>query len=421
MKRFQELLTKDLGWKLLSVAIAAIMWFMVINITQPVDTRSYTRPIILQNQEVLTNRGLTIGNAEELKNARVSVKVKAQRTALDSLTQAPDRIQVTVDLSELAYAVSGDTVALPVNVSMQSGITGYDIVNKTPSVIEVKVETLAFKELPVQIMLSSEVPNSIYLSEPTLSAETVIVTGPASAIRQVASVRGYINGETLKDAPTQQVKLAAYAANDEQVRGVSASPEEITVSYALLDAKRVPIQVDITGTPAAGYQVGSSNCTPKFAEVTGAPEDLEKLVYLQVDSIDVSNATESVSKSYALKEYLPEGVSLRADSNAHAQIVVEILPQTGKEITIDTSQLTMLGQEAGKQYTLGQLRLTVSGEKSLLDGLKAEDLHGTVNVSGLSEGEHSVIVHVDLPDELSANPAYIDVKISGDTEPTENE
>ena len=41
MKRFQELLMKDLGWKLLSVAIATTMWFMVISINQPIDTRSY--------------------------------------------------------------------------------------------------------------------------------------------------------------------------------------------------------------------------------------------------------------------------------------------------------------------------------------------------------------------------------------------
>ena len=42
MKRFQELLMKDLGWKLLSVAIATTMWFMVISINQPIDTRSYS-------------------------------------------------------------------------------------------------------------------------------------------------------------------------------------------------------------------------------------------------------------------------------------------------------------------------------------------------------------------------------------------
>ena len=86
MKKFQELLTKDLGWKLLSIAIAATMWFMVINITQPVDTRSYSRPLTLENMDTLTSRGLTVGNAEELKNTKITVKVKAQRTALDRLT-----------------------------------------------------------------------------------------------------------------------------------------------------------------------------------------------------------------------------------------------------------------------------------------------------------------------------------------------
>ena len=85
MKKFQELLTKDLGWKLLSIAIAATMWFMVINITQPVDTRSYSRPLTLENMDTLTSRGLTVGNAEELKNTKITVKVKAQRTALDRL------------------------------------------------------------------------------------------------------------------------------------------------------------------------------------------------------------------------------------------------------------------------------------------------------------------------------------------------
>ena len=67
MKRFQELLMKDLGWKLLSVAIAAIMWFMVINITQPVETRSYSRPLSIENLDALTSRDLTVGNLEELK------------------------------------------------------------------------------------------------------------------------------------------------------------------------------------------------------------------------------------------------------------------------------------------------------------------------------------------------------------------
>ncbi|MBR5815924.1 MAG: hypothetical protein IKY38_00715, partial [Anaerotignum sp.] len=85
LTKFKEILFKDFGWKLLSIAIATVLWFMVINIDQPIDTRAYNRPLVIENMQVLTDRGLAIGNLEELKNTKITVKVKAQRTALDRL------------------------------------------------------------------------------------------------------------------------------------------------------------------------------------------------------------------------------------------------------------------------------------------------------------------------------------------------
>ena len=49
--------TMDIGWKLLSLIIAIGLWFMVINTENPVETRSYTAAIQLQNEEALTERG----------------------------------------------------------------------------------------------------------------------------------------------------------------------------------------------------------------------------------------------------------------------------------------------------------------------------------------------------------------------------
>ena len=189
---------KDIGWKLLSVAIAAIMWFMVINITQPVDTRSYSRPLVIQNMESLSDRGLTAGNLEELKTMKITVKVKAQRTALDRLSQNPEWIQASVDLSELSYAVNGDIVALPVNVSVQGGNT-YGISSKSPSVVEIAVETMSNKELPVEVKLNGELEEGTYLSEPTLSTETVTVSGPASLVSRVSFVRANVDAEVITE------------------------------------------------------------------------------------------------------------------------------------------------------------------------------------------------------------------------------
>ena len=45
MSKFRELLTKDAGWKLLSVFIAVCLWFVVINMENPVEYRVFTANI----------------------------------------------------------------------------------------------------------------------------------------------------------------------------------------------------------------------------------------------------------------------------------------------------------------------------------------------------------------------------------------
>ena len=101
MKKLREKIMKDIGWKLLSLIIAIALWFMVINIEHPVTTRIYTQTITMENIDALTQQGLTILNKGQLENMKVSAKIKAQRTALDRLTQYKNNIRAVVDFSKL--------------------------------------------------------------------------------------------------------------------------------------------------------------------------------------------------------------------------------------------------------------------------------------------------------------------------------
>ena len=180
--------------------------------------------------------------------------------------------------------------------------------------------------------------------------------------------------------------------------------------------------MDITGTPANGYQVGTVSCSPKYAEVTGSKEDLDALLSIHLDSIDVSGRTAAVTKTFNLENYLPDGISLNDDSRSSVQVTVAIeTAQKGKQFTLDESRLTILGQEDGKTYSFGTAHVTVTGDSSSLNGLRAEDLNGSVHVNGMSEGTHRVLVHLDLPNGLNASPVYIDVTVSGDGSASANE
>ena len=407
MKKFQELICKDFGWKLLSIAIATILWFMVINIDQPIGTRDYSRPLAIQNMDVLTDRGLTVGNLEELKNTKITVKVKAQRTALDRLSQNPEWITAVVDLSELSYAVNGDVIALPVSVSVQGGTT-YGISSKSPAVVEVSVETMASKELPVEVHLNGELEEGTYLSEPLLSAETVLVTGPSTLVKSVTSVRAAVEAEAIKENPDIITALTCYNASGIPVKGVSTDPEEIMVSYALHDMKQVPLQVEISGSPASGYEVGNIYCRPQYAALIGSAEALERIVSLQLDSINVSGLTTSTTRTFRLTDYLPEGVTLMDSNKDTVEVIVEISEQSQKQLTLPASGLKIIGQENGKDYILqGDAHITISGEGSALESVQADDLQGSIHVNGLSEGDHKVMIHAALPDGLIMNPSYI--------------
>ena len=418
MKKLQELICKDFGWKLLSIAIATILWFMVINIDQPIGTRDYSRPLAIQNMDVLTDRGLTVGNLEELKNTKITVKVKAQRTALDRLSQNPEWITAVVDLSELSYAVNGDVIALPVSVSVQGGNT-YGISSKSPAVVEVSVETMASKELPVEVHLNGELEEGTYLSEPLLSAETVLVTGPSTLVKSVTSVRAAVEAEDIKENPDIITALTCYNASGIPVKGVSTDPEEIMVSYALHDMKQVPLQVEISGSPASGYEVGNIYCRPQYAALIGSAEALERIVSLQLDSINVSGLTTSTTRTFRLTDYLPEGVTLMDSNKDTVEVIVEISEQSQKQLTLPASGLKIIGQENGKDYILqGDAHITISGEGSALESVQADDLQGSIHVNGLSEGDHKVMIHAALPDGLIMNPSYITVTVK-ETEASE--
>lgn len=422
MKKFQEMLMKDLGWKLLSIAIAIIMWFMVININQPVDTRTYSKFITLQNMDVLTDRGLTVTNAEDLAATKVNIKIKAQRTALDRLNQSNDWLGVSVDLSGLTNAMDGDTVSLPVDVEMVGGFTGYNIVSKIPTAVDIYIERIASKEFPIDVIINGELPQDSIYGNPILSAEKVKVIGPASAVEKVVAVRAGLNAQDIVGSVQLGAKLIPFDANGAAVKGVRLSTSEVTVSYKALNAKTIPIKVNISGVPAEGYALGETVSTPQTIEVIGEPELLTKFMYVQLPDIDITGSNANVRKSYSVADYLPEGITIKDTSSPTIQVNVRIMGINNRELTVHSDQLSIVGGDSGKSYVIsGSVKVNVTGDKTLLDSINESTLTGTVDVSELSGGHHKVPIQLDLPEGVTAGNAYIEVVITEDAAVPDNE
>lgn len=423
MKLFREMIMKDFGWKILSVAIAVIMWFMVININQPVDIRTYTKYITINNADVLADRGLTIKNVEELAGQKVSIKIKAQRTALDRLNQSNEWLQVSIDLSSHANAVDGDVFSVPVEVEMVDTVgTGYTIVSKIPGSVEVQIEKISTKALPVEIVVDGTLPQDAIYNNPILSATTVDVTGPASAVEKVSAVRGVVYADDVTGNLQISSKLSAYDEDGLVVTGVSLSTTEVTVTYNVLNTKSIPIRVNIIGTPARGYTMGEITSTPQTIEVVGEAEALDRFSYIQLPDIDVSGSDVDVKKSFLLANYLPEGVIAKDASVSNIQVNVEIASSNNRTVTIGSNQLTINGKEDGQTYQLEQsVTATLVGDEAQIQAIDETTLHGVVNVGGLENGTHNVPIQLELPDGVTCGTVYIDVVVAEAKSTTDTE
>ena len=353
MKKIQENIMKDFGWKLFSIAIATIMWFMVINISQPIDTRTYSKKITLENLSILTEKGITIKNIDDLAQTKIGVKIKGQRTSLDRLNSSLDWLYVTLDLSVLEMASVGDVISLPVSVGIKDIYAGnnYSIISKSPSMINVEIDTLVTKTLPIKISIEGSAPSGTMYSAPKLEETEVRISGASSVVDEVVTVKGEIEGQDMNAEVELSSKLVAYNAYGEVVSGVELSPEYVGVRFHSVAEKEVPVSIDIVDLPEQGYTVGDVSVTPQTIGIRGSTAVLKEITEIPVPEISVSERTSNIIKTIDITESLPKGVTLIDSRSNIIEVVVSILSEEAKDLIILPEQIEILSQQENKTYT----------------------------------------------------------------------
>ena len=251
-----------------------------------------------------------------------------------------------------------------------------------------------------------------------------MVKGAKSAVDSVVAVRLPVNAADAVQQMDLQVKPVAYDKDGNTVSGVTFSVDTVTVSYSLNEAKQVPVQVFVTGSPADGYHLGEITCTPKTISVIGAKEDLAKLNVISLDQIDVSGATSSISRTFQLSDYLPEGVKLEEGSSAVVQVLVHVDRGEEKTVTVSSDQIHLTNPQDGYQYHMpDSISVSINGEASQLAAVEGSDLSGKIDVSALTEGEHTVSIDWNLPSGITADNSTVTMEVTavgGDESDTES-
>lgn len=396
-------LTNNIGLKLLAFLFAFMLWLLVVNIDDPVDTKTFDSiPVTIEHAEVVTQdqRSYQVLDGTDT----VGVTVSATRSVLEKISA--ENIVATADMREL-YLES----QIPIEIT----IPGYEFESATanPRNVQVKIEQNKSDTFPITVTTTGTVRDGYVLGNVQADPERVTVNGPESVIDRISKVVAQVNVSGLSEDSSIDAVLTYYDSDNNEISAEQLANNlgttGVKVNVTLYHTARIPVTVDTSGVTAAdGYSISEVTWTPEEIQLAGEEEVLDALESIRIpaDAVDITSISQRTEQTVDITPYLPEGTRL-VDENGNNILVTARVAREGTKsfdipvgsITVDnlSDSLTVSGYGSGDD-----LEVHIGGPQEQLNSLQLSDLAVSIDLKDCTKaGDYEVPVTITLPSDAA--------------------
>ena len=313
----------------------------------------------------------------------------------------------------------GTEGSVPIAISVNNYTSSVKVSGLT-KYLKVSLEDLQEKQFVITADTKGKVADGFTLGDVSVSNPNVIkVSGPASVVGQISKVVATIDVSGMSVDISDNVVPVFYDEDGKTVdtTKLTLSSNTVTVSAKILSTKEVPIHFNTSGTPADTYSVVEITSDPETVQIKGSSSVLNPISSLEIPAevLNVDGANKDITTSIDISEYLPDGVSLTKNSQATVSVTIRIEPYTTQSYNIPVSNISVNGLDDNYNLAFGQstVNASVSGMSSDLSSLNANSIKGSIDVSSLGEGTHTVDVTLTLDaDKFVQQTTTTDVTIT---------
>lgn len=378
--------TNNLVLKISSLAVAFLVWIIVVNVSNPIVTRNISVPLNVVNANIITDAGKTYS----LMGAN-SVTVSYEVRSRDQSRISASDFNASIDLGDM-YDITG---AVPIAVEV---VNNKDLiigaVASKPSIVRVSIEDLQRKEFTLTTKITGTPSDGFSVGEVKLDKTNVVVTGPVSVIGQISQIGVEIDVTGLDSDESGRAELKYFDANGNAFiisdSRVSKSFDNVGYSLVMLNGRTLALNFDVGGTAAQGYKFTGAESATKSIQVRGQPEVLEGLdsITVPASALSVEGATGDVNVTVDIKNFLPANVTAVGDTKVNVTLKVEALDK--KSLTLTVNDLNIVGAKPGVATNIVPEKITVvvSGLSANLESVTNADLKATLDVSEMNSGSN---------------------------------
>lgn len=408
-------LVNNIGYKILAVVFAFILWLVVYNIDDPNKTVRFTTNVMVENESAITD----MNKCYEVLNGTntITFSVTAKRSVINKLEDTD--FTATADMNRMIMNSDNKSAKVPIEVISRRSNSSLKYNGKN-QYLEISLDDLVSRRFMITADTTGQVADGYALGEVTVTNQNVLnVTGPATIVDKIDSVVATIDVEGMSMNLSDNVLPVFYDADGNEIDTTRLKYNNTTVTIAakILRVKEIPLSFTTTGTPSGDYRVVEITSDPENIRIKGASSVLNPIMSLAIPAevLNVSGARDDLTTTIDITEYLPDGVELVDAADATVTVTVRIEAYQSKTFTIDTKDITVNGLEDGYELAFEQnsVTVTISGLQNDLNRLSAADLASAIDVSGMEEGLHQVNLEIELDEtNYAARTVSVEVKIS---------
>ncbi|MCM1084605.1 MAG: CdaR family protein [Clostridium sp.] len=378
-------LLNNIGLKIISVVLAVVFWFAVMNVSD------YTMTIRIENIPVQQLNGEVLEELDQVYDVAsgdtVDIIVKGRRSVVSKLGK--EDFVATADLSTMSITNTVQIFVTPKSNSLADEIS----ISYVDNTMKLNLEDKVVTQFPIKVKQEGETASGYAVGEIEVKPNIINVEGPKSAVDKITEVRATVSVSGFSASCERETTIGLYDAYGEPIHNdkLSVSQASVKLNISVYPVKSVAVNVSTIGTAGTGYDVAQVVYQPQTIQIAGPQEKIDRITAIQINDLSISGLTEDFETTINVEDYLPEDVFVVGENK---DIAVSVTIEKLENITYDLNvrDVTLAGRNNKYTYEIvlsDGYKVTASGLEDVMDGLDLSAIKPSIDCGSLSVGTNN--------------------------------
>lgn len=411
----KKIIFNNIGLKILALLIAVIVWWVVMNIDDPLVKKTINGVSVeLRNDDDLIDKGYIY---EVESGSVIAITVWAPESIAKEL-KSSDFIAYA-DLSQLSPLT--DTANITVECVKSDAKNDIKEITSKIQVVKLSIDNKQTAEVPVTTAIVGNPAENYVIGDISISQNKIDITGAASVIEKIVRAEIKYDVSNMMQSVNEMVTPVFYDENNNVVdtSAIQLSRNSLRLSVVINPTKWIGVTINPSVTVADDYKMVGYSLSFDQVKIAGTQESLANIsaIDLPSDAIELTDVTESQDCVVNLANYLKANYKI-VSGTTELTVHIDIEPMVVKSYIVRKNGIAVnnLGDGLEAQIEDSYIEVKVKAIQEVHDSFNMDVLNPNIDLKGYGPGEYEVpvILSEDLNNYILAGNVTVKVNITGD-------